>query len=386
MYTKEYYEIDKLSQKLCSELDKTETIDFEHIGRLKIYRDCMKVAFFNDLKSNRAAKISEDERTILNVLSERLMLSKEEVYAIEHSINPIPELGIETSLDSLRESGIILVSRRRSEIMIADEVVDIIHGLLGKELADKYVLRILRSLSDAELSLILKSHEHKVRGISRKEKIFTIAHMGLSIRSILSNDIHPVDSTQNERKDRIKQLIEDMSLNVQRIGTRLQDRIDVLIQYLKDSKDEEFNTLSVSGYKELLECLSTTSPTVEERIRADFEIENKEILDPEKLKALGITPFDVLYLYDNEEIKLLRNEFKLSKRGNPRTQIIERFASANDKLIENYHLLACRDLPKLISVGIDIREADIGVKFEEVTRSILEQLGMMVDEDLRKRH
>ncbi|WED26270.1 hypothetical protein L3V77_14850 [Vibrio sp. DW001] len=384
LYTKEYNEINNLSQEIIKSITEAESVDFELIGRLRIYRDCVDAAFNNDLKSNRAAKISEDERTILNVLSESLHLSREEVHAIEHAIDPIPELGIESALEYLRESGVVLVNRRRSEVMVADEVVNILHEIQGKELPDKYVLRILRSLSDAELSHILKNHGHKIRGVSRQEKISVIAHSGLSIRSILSTDLHADDSTQNQRKDRIKQLIEDMSLNIQRIGTRLQDRIDVLIDCLKESEEEEFNTLSVSGYKELLERFSLTNPTVEERLRADFEIENKETLDPEKLKALGITPFDILYLYNNDEIKNIRNEMNLSKKRNPRLLIVDSFASANDRLIENYHLLACRDLQGLISAGVDVKEADIGIKFEEATRSILEQLGMNVDEDLRK--
>jgi hypothetical protein len=197
-------------------------------------------------------------------------------------------------------------------------------------------------------------------------------------------DLHAEDATQNQRKERIKQLIEDMDLDISRIGTRLQDRIDVLIEHLRSSEEEEFNVLSVSGYKELLEALSQNELNVEDRIRADFEIENKETLDPERLKALSITPLDILYLYSNDEIKTIRNDMNLPRRGNPRSQIIESFASANDRLIENYHLLACRDLQGLQSAGIDIKEADIGVKFEEATRSILEQLGMTVDEDLRK--
>ena len=198
------------------------------------------------------------------------------------------------------------------------------------------------------------------------------------------NDIHNDDATQNQRKERIKLLIEDMDLDITRIGTRLQDRIDVLIDHLKRSEEDEFNALSVSGYKELLESLSQTAPNVEDRIRADFEIENKETLDPERLKALSITPLDILYLYSNDEIKTIRNDMGLPRRGNPRSQIIDSFASANDRLIENYHLLACRDLQGLHAAGIDIKESDIGVKFEEATRSILEQLEMNVDEDLRK--
>jgi hypothetical protein len=384
LYVKEYSEIDELSKNLIKEIEDNDSSDFERLNRLDIYRECMKTAFNNDLKSNRTAKISEDERSILNILAERLALSREEVHAIEHSVDPIPELGIETALEYLRENGIILINRRRSEIMIADEVIKSLHDVLDNELPDKYILRILRSLSDADLSNILKNHGYKIRGVERQDKIATISHSGLSIRNILMTDLHAEDATQNQRKDRIKQLIEDMDLDISRIGTRLQDRIDVLIEHLRSTEDEEFNILSVSGYKELLDALSQNELNVEGRIRADFEIENKENLDPERLKALGITPLDILYLYSNDEIKTIRNNMNLPRRGNPRSQIIESFASANDRLIENYHLLARRDLQGLQAAGIDIKEADIGVKFEESTRSILEQLGMTVDEDLRK--
>lgn len=384
LYAKEYSEINTLSCSLIKEIEEHESSDYSRLTRLDIYRACMHTAFNNDLKANRTAKISEDERGVLNVLSQRLGLSREEVNAIEHSVDPIPELGIEGALEYLRENGIILINRSRSEILVADEVVEILHEVLGKEIHDKFVLRILRSLSDAELSNILKHHGYRTRGIERQEKISTIAHSGLSIKNILMSDIHNDDATQNQRKERIKQLIEDMDLDISRIGTRLQDRIDVLIDYLKTSEEDEFNALSVSGYKELLESLAQADPNVEERIRADFEIENKETLDPERLKALSITPLDILYLYSNDEIKTIRNDMGLPRRGNPRSQIIDSFASANDKLIENYHLLACRDLQGLHAVGIDIKESDIGIKFEETTRSILEQLGMNVDEDLRK--
>ncbi|WNJ94325.1 hypothetical protein RND59_09100 [Vibrio ruber] len=384
LYAKEYEQIDSLSQQLISEMKENEEYDYNRIHRIEIYKKCVSTAFNNDEKYNRETKITDDERSILNVLAERLGLSREEVNAIDHTINPIPHLGIENALEYLREHGIILVNRRRSEVMVAEEVVDILHEIQGKDLNDKYVLRILRSLTDSELSNILKSHGQKIRGVERQDKIATIAHSGISIRSILENDIHSSDTTQNQKKDRIKNLIDELSLDVQRIGAKLQERVDVLITELKESEEREFNSLSVSGYKELLEVLTTETSNVEERLRKDFEIENKETLDPERLKALNITPTDILYLYTNDEIKQIRNDMGLPKRGNPRTQIIESFASANDRYIENYHHLASRDLHSLCAAGIDIKEAELGVKFEEVTRSILEQLGLNVDEDLRK--
>lgn len=216
------------------------------------------------------------------------------------------------------------------------------------------------------------------------KKISLISHFGLSISNVLINDLHANDATQNQRKDRIKRLIDDMDLNISRIGTTLKDRVNVLIDCLRTLDEDEFGILSVSGYRDLIDALKKTDENIEVRIRSDFEIENKESLDPEKLRNLNITPQDILYLYSNEEIKTIRNDLGLPKRGNPRKQIVDSFASANDRLIENYHLLASRDLQGLQSVGIDIKEPDLGAKFEEVTRSILEQLGMSIDEDLRK--
>ncbi|MCZ8488200.1 hypothetical protein O9992_15265 [Vibrio lentus] len=66
----------------------------------------------------------------------------------------------------------------------------------------------------------------------------------------------------------------------------------------------------------------------------------KETLDrPERLK-LSITPLDILYLYSNDEIKTIRNDMNLPRRGNPRSQIDEALLAQMIRLIENYHLLA----------------------------------------------
>jgi hypothetical protein len=41
-------------------------------------------------------------------------------------------------------------------------------------------------------------------------------------------------------------------------------------------------------------------------------------------------------------------------------------------------------LQGLSAAGIDIREAELGCKFEEITRTIFEELGLQVDEERRK--
>ena len=67
----------------------------------------------------------------------------------------------------------------------------------------------------------------------------------------------------------------------------LDDRITVLIESLKSGAESEFNALSASGFKELVSSLATTVPPVLDRLREEFEIEDNETLDPERLRALG---------------------------------------------------------------------------------------------------
>ncbi|CAA0096454.1 Uncharacterised protein [BD1-7 clade bacterium] len=387
LYAKEYDRLNKLSKELNQTIKASEdesSEDYDRGTRLSIYKHCLTTAYFNDERLNREAKISDDERMILNTLADRLGMSNDEAFAIENMVVPVQPNNVQDALNSLREIGIVFIDRRRSEVLIADEVVSILHEIQNRDLPDKYVLRILRSLTDAELSNVLKKHDQKWRSIPRSEKICFITHAGISIKQILSKDIHNHDDTLNQRKDRLKTLIEDLNITVTRLGTTLDDRIEIVVNSLKTGVEAEFDELTASGFKELVNSLSTTTPPIIERIQEEFEIEHTETLDPERLRSLGISPLDILYAYTNNEIKSIRDDMGLSKRGNPRTAILESFANANDKLLENYELLACRDITGLKEAGIDIREAEIGIKFEEVTRTILEQLNLNVDEDLRK--
>ena len=53
-------------------------------------------------------------------------------------------------------------------------------------------------------------------------------------------------------------------------------------------------------------------------------------------------------------------------------------------MLENYDLLAKRDLNGLKELGVALREADLGNKFEEVTKHLMLDLGLQVDEELRR--
>jgi hypothetical protein len=88
--------------------------------------------------------------------------------------------------------------------------------------------------------------------------------------------------------------------------------------------------------------------------------------------------------FANDKEMTQNSEHYLSNRGSARLNILRAFANANDKLIESYEYLARRDLAKLKLAGIEINESDIGVRFEEATKTIFEQLDLTVDEDLRR--
>ncbi len=385
LYNEEFSKLKKSSKELQEKIDASEnTEDFNKGMQLSIYQDCLKVAFLNDEKINREAKITDDERSILNVLADRLNISMDEASAIEHMIDPVPQNNTLEGLNELREMGVLFINRKRSEVFVADEVVTILNEIQGKELADKHTLRILRCFSDSELSNILKHYGKKVRGIERGVKIQEIISSRVAIRHILHRDIFGSNETQNQRKERLKTLITDLDLNLDKIGTTLDDRIDVIINTLNESANGEFEALSAAGFKELYSTLQVHFPELEGLLKNEFELEDTEELDTDKLRALSITPVDILFLLTNEQVKIIRNKMSLSKRGNARQLILESFANANDKLIENYCALARRDLASLKTAGIEIAEAEIGVKFEEITKEIFEALNLVVDEDFRK--
>jgi hypothetical protein len=344
----------------------------------------MTEAYINDKRINRDSKVTDDERGILNVLSAHLGLTTDECAAIEHLVEGIPKDGVLEALNILRDMGVVFISKKRHEVFVPDEIVELLNDIQGKDLADKHKLRLLRTFSDPELSNVLKSHGRKIRGVNRADKILTIIHAGLSAQELLAKDMHGPEDNQNQRKERLKQLISDLEIDTDKLGATLSERIQLIISSLANATEKEFESLSASGFKELLKKLEEHFSTIMSVIKSQFELEDTELIDTERLRALSITPYDILYLLSNDEVKTVRDSMGLPKRGNPRFAILECFADATDKLIDNYDALARRDVNALREVGSEVAEADIGVKFEEVTKAIFELLDLNIDEVVRK--
>lgn len=394
LYTDECKSLDTLLSDIQKEIKESGNCDFDRPHRLSIFNNCLEVAYKNDLKIKRQENISDDERSVLNQLAKDLKITNDEFSAIEHMYDPIKadKSTIEDSLNTLRDMGLIFI-KKKDEVFIADEIIRIINKINKKEVSDKYFLRILRTLSDAELSSILKTHGKRIRGVSRIEKIKTIIHSGISIREILQNEIFDETESLNNRKDRIKTMMSDLNIETDKLGTTLEERVSILIDSLNSATEREFNAISATSYKDMYSTLEVNfnkitggenKESFAARIKREFELEPAEEISTERLRALSITPHDILYLLSNDEIKVLRDAMDLPKRGDPRLNILNAFANANDKLIEEYIALSRRDLPALRQASIDINEADIGAKFEEVTKTIFEEMGLDVEEDIRK--
>lgn len=396
LYTNEWQRLEALAKDLTSQIEEAADLnDFSHGHRLRIYQDCLNEAYFNDARTNRDENISDDERSVLNVLAQHLHISSDEVAAIEHLVDPVRsgKDTVESCLQELRESGVVFIRRKTGEVITPDETVHILNKIQGKKIADKHLVRILRCCSDPELSNILKSYGKRIRGVSRTEKISTCLQSGLNVESILSKDIFSDTDTLNERKNRLKTLIHELNIQSSKIGSTVEERIQVIIHALCNASDAEFELLSASSYKELFEALKLhfsslslehPNETLEQRLQREFELETIEDVDTDRLRALSISPVDVLYTLSNDEIKSLRDSIGLSKRGDARAVILEAFENATDKLIEQLPALSRRDIKHLRESGIDVSESDIGIKFEESVKTILESLGLDVDEDLRK--
>ena len=385
LYAKEWKVIDTRANELKSEIETVKEGDIFTDGkRLGIYHACLQEAYCNDERSNRESKITDDERGILNVLAKKLDVTADDQAGVEHLIDKIPKNGVQEALNALREIGLVFVSRKRQTVYVPDEIVNLLHRLQSKELADKHFLRILRTFSDAELSNVLKNHRKKIRGIERKQKILNIMKIGVPVSQVLQQDLFNEDTPLNDRKERLKALIQDLDLDLDKLGTTLEERSSIILHTLNTCTEREFNALSATGFKELFSALQNHFPSLSDVLKHEFELEPQEELDVEKLRALSITPYDILYMLTNDEVKAVVESMGIKKRGNLRLNILNSFADATDKLIDNYGALAKRDLATLKADNIDIAEADIGVKFEEVTKAIFEQLGLAVDEDLRR--
>ena len=385
LYEKEITSINKKVKELRIELeDPKSEITPSRKRDYIIYKACLSTAYTNDIENNREAKITDDELSILITLGKVLSLSQEEIKLMCYLILPAQKGEIDEVINELKNLGVIFYSKKTSTIYVADEMVKVLRTIRHKEVADKFFRRILRTLKDPQINLISKIHNID-RKLTIEEKIKEIIQRGVSFSSVLGEYMHKEGTNMNDKKRALNELWEkNLNSTSSLKGVTLEEKIKQIMLYFESIEKDDKVSISVDGYEKLLTDLNETLPKLNNLVRVEFEIQDEKVLKSELLLDYNIKPTDILDLISATDLTDFAKARELKQRGNIVENILEAYKDSENIYLENYVNIGCRNLNQLKENGLIIREADLGIKFEELTKSIFTQLGFNVDEDLRK--
>ncbi len=381
-------ELKKIKKKI-NEFNKTINNEKSDLSKERrrdylIYKSCIKTAFLNDLKNNREPKITDDELSILLTLAEQLELSQVERKLLNYMVIPIKQLDIDTIIYNLKNIGVIFYSKKHSTIYIADEVVGILRKFRGKEIAGKYLRRILKTLKPSEINLVARKHNID-RKLGNDDKISEILKSGITLKSILSAEVFKEGTKISDKKKYINELW-NRRLSIQSTlrGSTLEEKIASIILYFENRETDEKVGISIDGYEKMLIELNETLPKLNNQIKESFELQDEFVLKSDLLLDYNIKPRDILDLISEKEISDFVVGRNIKTRGDKINNILSHYKDVENLYIENYENIGYRKYTELKENGINIKENEIGIKFEELTKTILSRLGLNVDEKLRK--
>ncbi|MEQ9091966.1 MAG: hypothetical protein RIE52_12805 [Balneola sp.] len=381
-------ELKKLKIKI-RELGKEFSNEKSQIDPVKkrdylIYKSCLETAFTNDLLNNQEEKITQDELSILLTLSEKLRLSQEEIKLINYMIVPIKKLDIDEVINQLKNIGTIFYSKKTHTIFVPDEVVRALRKVRGKEVADKFFRRVLRLMREPQINLICRNHNIDWKA-SLDDKIESIIKEGVSFSGALKEDAYKPQTTLTEKKNTLNNLCnKGLKITPHLKGTTIEEKIKNLISYFENVEKDEKVGISVDGYQKLLTDLSEALPKLNKKVKGFFEFQEEQVLKSDYLIDYNIKPRDILETLTAKEIESFCAKKEISTRGNEHINILKQYKNIGNLFLENYESIGYRNLKELKENGIIIKEADLGSKFEELTKVIFNQLGLNVDEELRK--
>ncbi len=362
--------------------DEKSEISLARKRDYRIYKACLHTAYQNDIENNRDAKITSDELSIILTLGKQLGLSQEEVKLINYSIVPIKKLDIQEVIKSLKNIGVIFYSNKENTIYVADEMVRLLRKIRKKEVATKFYRRTLKLLRDPIINQIARDHNID-RKLSSAQKIEEIIKEGVSFTNLLLEDIYKSGSTLTEKKKTLNELCEK-GLNIGNLkGSVLEDKIVSLIQHFENVERDEKVGISLDGFEKLLFELNQSLPKLNKEIRAQFELQDEFVLKGDYLLDYNIKPRDILDLITKPDLTKFIKDNGIKQRGDDILNILEHYKDVENLYLENYSNVAFRDLNLLKENGITIKESELGLKFEELTKVIFKGLGFDVDDTLK---
>jgi hypothetical protein len=364
--------------------DEKSDIDNNRRRDYKIYKACLYTAYYNDIINNQDTKITTDEQTILITLSQQLGLSQEEIKLINYLIIPVKKLEIDAVINDLKSIGVIFYSKKTSTIYIADEVVKILRKTRGKEIADKFFRRVLRLLRESQVNLICKIYNID-RKLPLKQKIKEIIKEGISITSVLINDVHKDGTKITEKKKLINELCDKgLKISPALKGSTIEDKVSNLIKYFEDIERDEKVGISIDGYEKLLLEMGEILPELNQLLKNEFEFQKENVLISNNLLDYNIKPRDILEIISENDLENFCKTKEIKIRGDLINNILDAYKDSENLYLENFENIGLRNLHALKANRIIIKESKLGSKFEELTKTIFSKLGFNVDEKLRK--
>lgn len=386
LYKDEIKNIKNKIEEFNDNLNKNSNeLSEERLRDYKIYNECLKTSYYNDESNNLDKKITPDENSILITLSRQLGLSQKEIKLINYSIVPIKDYNIDEVINELKSLGIIFYSKKTNTIYVADEIVMILRKIRGKEIADKYFRRVLKTFKDPIINLICKQHNID-RKLDYDSKIKEIIKSGINFSEVLYNSVHKPGTNLTDKKKFISELC-DKNLRIEPSikGVLLEDKIENLISYFDSIENDDKIGISVDGYSKMLSQLNNFSPKINSYLKEEFELQEENVLNSALLLDYNIKPRDVLELISQEELQTFCKENNIKSKGNQILNILENFKDTENLYLENYVNIANRDINSLKENGIDLSTSDLGLIFEDLTKKIFSELGLIVDDNLKNK-
>jgi Holliday junction resolvase len=345
----------------------------------KIYKSCLDTAYYNDLSNNREAKITSDELSIILILGKQLGLSQEEIKLINYSILNIKKLEIQEVIKNLKNIGVIFYSNKENTIYVADEMVRVLRKVRKQEVAKKFFRRTLKLLREPIINQICRNYNIDKK-LTYPQKIEEIIKEGVSFSNFLLEDIYKPETSLTEKKKILNEICEK-GLNIDNLkGSVLEDKISSLIQHFENIERDEKVGISIDGFNKLLTELNQSLPKLNKQIKEQFELQDEYVLKADFLLDYNIKPRDILDLIIKENLSMFIKENGIKQRGDDILNILEHYKDVENLYLENYENVAYRNLNLLKENGILVKESELGLKFEELTKIIFSGLGFNVDD------
>ena len=385
LYDTELKHIDKKVKGLAKSFENGKSdIDDQRKRDYKVYKACLHTAYTNDDEHNSERKITTDEQSILLTLSNQLELSQEEIKLVNYMIIPVQKLPIDTVINDLKNVGVLFYSKKHNTAYVADEVVRVLRKVRGKEVADKFFRRVLRLFRDPQINLICKKHNIDWR-LPYDQKIKEIINEGISFSGVLTNAVFKDGTNLTEKKKTINDLCnKGLGISPALKGVTIEEKIANLIKHFEEIERDEKVGISVDGYEKLLLDMGETLGRLNQQVKNEFELQDENVLKSNLLLDYNIKPRDILEIIAPKDLEKFCKSRDIKTRGDLIPNMLDAYKDSENLYLENYENIGFRNLAALKENGIRFKEAELGIKFEDLTKTIFAKLGFNVDEKLRR--